>query len=53
MEEIEVIRRTRSFLNANGLCGHRVLDLYTDAHPSIQCIGLQSSPEYGTRKRKL
>jgi hypothetical protein len=35
VEEIEVIRRTRSFLQANGLGGHRVLDLYTDAHPTL------------------
>src|SRR5262245_52297262 len=35
VQEIEVIRRTRSFLQASGLAGHRVLDLYTDAHPTL------------------
>src|SRR5262249_13313096 len=37
VQEIEVIRRTRSFLLSKGLCGSRVLDLYTDAHPTLTC----------------
>src|SRR5262249_36325413 len=35
VEELEVLRRTRSFLLASGLGGHRVLDLFTDAHPTL------------------
>jgi len=35
VKEIEVIRRTKSFLKADGLCGRRVLDLYVDAHPAL------------------
>jgi hypothetical protein len=35
MHEIEVIRQTRAFLQRDGLLGHRVLDLYTDAHPTL------------------
>jgi hypothetical protein len=31
----EVIRQTRAFLQRDGLLGHRVLDLYTDAHPTL------------------
>jgi hypothetical protein len=35
MHEIDVIRQTRAFLQRDGLLGHRVLDLYTDAHPTL------------------
>ncbi len=35
MREIEVIRRTRAFLLEQGLTGRRVVDLYTDAHPTL------------------
>lgn len=35
MYEIDVIRQTRAFLQRDGLLGHHVLDLYTDAHPTL------------------
>lgn len=35
MNELEVIRTTRSVLQRDGLLGAEVLDLYTDAHPSL------------------
>jgi hypothetical protein len=35
VKEIEVIRRTKFFLEADGVCGRRVLDLYVDAHPTL------------------
>ncbi|PDV99275.1 hypothetical protein [Candidatus Chloroploca asiatica] len=35
MREIEVIRETRRLLQAHGLLGQPILDLYTDAHPSL------------------
>ena len=35
MNEIDVIRQTRTFLREHGLLGHPVLDVYTDAHPSL------------------
>ncbi len=35
MREPDVLRHTHRFLHAQGLAGHRVLDLYTDAHPSL------------------
>lgn len=35
MQEREVVKRTRIFLQDHGLFGKRVLDLYTDAHPSL------------------
>lgn len=31
----DVIRETRAFIQRDGLLGHRVLDLYTDAHPTL------------------
>jgi hypothetical protein len=33
--EIDVIRRVRRFILAEGLAGYRPLDLYTDAHPTL------------------
>lgn len=35
MQEIDVVRQTRVFLQRHGLFGKRVIDLYTDAHPSL------------------
>lgn len=35
MNEIDVIRATRRFLQHNGLLGKPLLDIYTDAHPSL------------------
>jgi hypothetical protein len=35
MHEIDVIHQTRAFLQRDGLLGHRILDLYTDAHPTL------------------
>jgi hypothetical protein len=35
MQEPDVIRATKRYLSSNGIAGHRVLDLYTDAHPSL------------------
>lgn len=35
MQEIDVIRQTRIFLQRHGLFGKQVLDLYTDAHPIL------------------
>ncbi len=35
MQEIDVIRYTRTFLRKHGLQGRNVLNLYTDAHPSL------------------
>lgn len=35
MQEIEVIRQTRAFLQRQGLFGKPILDLYTDAHPAL------------------
>jgi hypothetical protein len=35
VQEIDVIRATRRFLQQRGLMGSSVLDLFTDAHPSL------------------
>lgn len=35
MQEIDVIRCTRAHLRRHGLHGREVLDLYTDAHPTL------------------
>jgi hypothetical protein len=35
VQEIEVIRSARTFLHQHGLQGKKVLNLYTDAHPSL------------------
>ncbi len=35
MQEIDVVRQTRIFLQRHGLLGKQVLDLYTDAHSSL------------------
>jgi hypothetical protein len=35
MQEPEVIRKTRDFLQTQGLAGRRAFDIYTDAHPSL------------------
>ena len=35
MQEIDVVRQTKSFLQRHGLLGKHVVDLYTDAHPSL------------------
>lgn len=35
MQEIDVVRQARQFLQRQGLLGRHVLDLYTDAHPSL------------------
>lgn len=35
VQEIDVIRQVRSFLYTEGLQGTPILDLYTDAHPSL------------------
>jgi hypothetical protein len=35
MHESDVIRATKRYLTDQGIAGHRVLDLYTDAHPSL------------------
>jgi hypothetical protein len=35
VQEIDVIRTTRHFLQTQGLLGHQVIDLYTDAHPTL------------------
>jgi hypothetical protein len=35
MQEIDVIRATRRFLQQDGLLGTTVLDLFTDAHPTL------------------
>lgn len=35
MQEIDVIRATRRFLQQRGLMGSSVLDLFTDAHPTL------------------
>lgn len=35
VQELDVIRATRRFLQQQGLPGGRVLDLFTDAHPSL------------------
>ncbi len=35
MRELDVLRHTHAFLRDQGLAGHRVLDLYTDAHSSL------------------
>jgi hypothetical protein len=36
MREIDVVRQVRTFLLEAGLAGHRVVDLYTDAHPTLR-----------------
>lgn len=35
MQEPDVIRATKRYLSSNGLAGHRVAEVYTDAHPSL------------------
>jgi hypothetical protein len=35
MQEIDVIRATRRFLQQHGLLRASVLDLFTDAHPTL------------------
>lgn len=35
MQEIDVVRKTKDFIERHGLFGKRVVDLYTDAHPSL------------------
>lgn len=35
MQEIEVIRRVRQHLQQHGLLNQPLLDLYTDAHPTL------------------
>lgn len=35
MQEIDVIRQARAYLHKHGVDGKEVLDLYTDAHPSL------------------
>lgn len=35
VQEIDVIRATRRYLQQHGILGARVLDLFTDAHPSL------------------
>ena len=35
MRELDVVRQTRSFLLQQGLAGRRVVDIYTDAHPTL------------------
>ena len=35
MQEIDVVRQTRTFLLRHGLLGKQITDLYTDAHPSL------------------
>jgi hypothetical protein len=46
VQEIDVIRATRRFLLQQGLAGGRVLDLFTDAHPT-----LLGAPELGPFQR--
>jgi hypothetical protein len=36
MREIDVVRQVRTFLLQAGLANHRVVDLYTDAHPTLR-----------------
>ncbi len=36
MRELEVVRQVRASLLRDGLAGYRVLDLYTDAHPTLR-----------------
>ncbi len=35
MQEIDVVRQTKIFLQRHGLLGKQITDLYTDAHPSL------------------
>lgn len=35
MQEIDVVRQTKNFLQHHGILGKQVIDLYTDAHPSL------------------
>ena len=35
MRELDVVRQTRSFLLQEGLAGRGVVDIYTDAHPTL------------------
>lgn len=35
MNEPDVIRATKQYLERSGLAGHRVAEIYTDAHPSL------------------